>query len=106
MKHEKHYGDNLMEDNRREISLAEAIASLRDMNEANRFLADICTPAEIKALSERWRVCQLLHNTDLSYRQIHTRTGASLTTIGRVARFLREENNGGYTKILDKFKSK
>lgn len=82
--------------------LLDVIVALSNREEAQTFLVDLCTPSEIKALSERWRVCQLLYNTDLSYRQIHQETGASLTTIGRVARFLRDENYGGYKKILEK----
>ena len=95
-----------MDNNNHNSDLLEAIVSLETADEANDFLTDICTPAEIKALKERWRVCQLLYNTELSYRQIHQKTGASLTTIGRVARFLREENNGGYKRVLDKTRGK
>lgn len=82
--------------------LLDVIAALDNRQEAQIFFTDLCTPSEMKALSERWRVCQLLYNSDLSYRQIHQETGASLTTIGRVARFLRDENYGGYRKILEK----
>lgn len=82
--------------------LLDAIIAINSREEAQNFFSDLCTPAEMKALKERWRVCQLLHNTDLSYRQIHQETGASLTTIGRVARFLRDENYGGYRKLLAK----
>ena len=66
----------------------------------NTFLKDLCTPAELRSLEERWKVCQLLAKENLSYREIHTITGASLTTIGRVARFLKEERYGGYRNIL------
>jgi uncharacterized protein YerC len=41
---------------------------------------------------------------ELSYREIHKITRASLTTIGRVARFLRDESYGGYRNILKKEK--
>ena len=53
-------------------------------------------------MEERWKVCQLLSDGELSYREIHKITDASLTTIGRVARFLREEPHGGYRNILEK----
>ena len=66
------------------------------------FFIDLCTPAEIKAFVERWKVCQLLNEKKYSYRQISEITRASLTTIGRVARFLNEENYGGYRKMLEK----
>ncbi len=66
-----------------------------------RLLTDLCTPAEIRTLAERWHVARLLDGTDLSYREIHEATGVSTTTIVRVARFLRQEQNRGYRAALD-----
>lgn len=86
------------------MDLFDVLVSFDNKEEAQSFFTDLCTPAEIKALIERWKVCQLLDNSDLSYRQIHQKTGASLTTIGRVARFLRDENHGGYRSILNKIR--
>lgn len=91
------------DDHHKIISLYKAILLLEHEDEMRRFFKDICTPAEIRALEERWRVCQLL-NRDHSYREISKKTGASLTTIGRVARFLREEQNEGYITLLKKIK--
>lgn len=65
-------------------------------------LADLCTPAEVKALAERWQVARLLDGTDLSYRDIHDMTGVSTTTIVRVARFLKQEPHLGYRRALDR----
>ena len=87
---------------RKSINLNDAILRLKDKNEVDSFLTDLCTPYEIRALKERWKVCQLLAIGDLSYRDIHKITGASLTTIGRVARFLRDESHGGYRNLLKK----
>ena len=87
-------------------SLSQALLLLKDEEECHRFLADLCTPQEIKALRERWRVCQLLEQGGLSYRAIHEITGASLTTIGRVARFLKDEPYQGYRTILERLRSK
>ncbi len=83
-------------------SLYQALLALKTEEECKSFLADLCTPQEIRVLSERWRVCQLLDKGELSYRAIHEATGASLATIGRVARFLKEEPHKGYRKILDR----
>ena len=69
--------------------LASALASLRTADQVADFLGDLCTPAEIEALSDRWRVVPLLLE-GLPYRDIHDRTGVSVTTIGRVARCLHE----------------
>ncbi|MDR0632401.1 MAG: trp operon repressor [Holosporaceae bacterium] len=84
------------------IGLFEALSLLGNAEDAKNFLIDLCTPAEIRAFSERWEVCQLLGRGEFSYRQIREMTGASLTTIGRVARFLNEEKYGGYKKMLEK----
>ncbi|MDR0552791.1 MAG: trp operon repressor [Holosporales bacterium] len=84
------------------IDLFKAFSLLDTPEEAKKFLADICTPQEIKALSERWEVCQLLAPGNLSYREIKEITGTSTTTITRVARFLNNEPNCGYKTILAK----
>lgn len=82
--------------------LSDAILNLETRDEVDSFLRDLCTPSENKALRERWLVCQLLYKGELSYREINEKTKVSLTTIVRVARFLKEESNYGYKKILDK----
>ena len=66
-----------------------------------RLLTDLCTPAEVRTLAERWHVARLLDGTDLSYRDIHDATGVSTTTIVRVARFLRQEPHQGYRAAID-----
>jgi TrpR-related protein YerC/YecD len=77
-----------------ERSLCEALLALRDVGEMQAFLRDLCTPAELEAMVDRWRVVPYLQE-GLPYREIHERTGVSITTIGRVARFL-NQGNGGY----------
>lgn len=83
-------------------TLSDAILSLETLSEVESFFADLCTPAELKALHERWLVCQLLYKEKLSYREISLKTKVSLATIVRVARFLKLENNQGYKAILEK----
>ena len=85
-------------------SLAEALAALRSGEEARLMLADLCTPAEVHSLAERWHVARLLDAGDQTYREIHDATGVSTTTIVRVARFLRQEDNRGYRLLLDRMK--
>ena len=89
-----------------EVNLEEVLAIIKSTPEMERFLIDLCTKAELKAMKERWKVCQLLNEGNLSYREIHKLTNASLTTIGRVARFLRDEPYGGYRSILNKIRKK
>jgi TrpR-related protein YerC/YecD len=83
-----------------EESLFSAVASLRDAGECRNFLMDLCTPAELQALVDRWQVVRLLQE-DMPYRKIHELTGVSVTTIGRVARFL-NDGFGGYATALER----
>ncbi len=82
--------------------LAAALCALRTRDEARALLADLCTPAEVRSLAERWQVARLLDAGELTYREIHDATGVSTTTIVRVARFLRQEDNRGYRILLDR----
>lgn len=75
-------------------SLYSALLSLKNVDEVAAFLSDLCTPAELEAMIDRWRVVPYLQE-GLSYRQIHERTAVSITTIGRVARYL-NQGSGGY----------
>jgi TrpR-related protein YerC/YecD len=93
-------------DHHEELDLSTAILALKNDDECERFLTDLCTPQEIRALKERWRVCQLLDGGDLSYREIQQLSSASLVTITRVARFLKDESNNGYRTVLDRLKRK
>ncbi len=85
-----------------EKALYEALAKLKSGAEAARFLKDLATPAELEAFGERWRIARMLDEGGYSYRDIAAKTGASTTTIGRVARFLKEENYQGYRLVLDR----
>ncbi|MBB5519274.1 YerC/YecD family TrpR-related protein [Amphiplicatus metriothermophilus] len=91
-------------DAREEDDLFETFAALRDADEAGRFLRDIATPGEIAAFAERWRIARLLDEGALSYREIAAATGASTTTVARVARFLKEEPHRGYRLMIDRMR--
>ena len=84
------------------LELDAAFTLLDDPKAVKDFLIDLCTPAELRALSERWLVAQILDEGEKSYRDIRAETGVSTTTIGRVARFLRDEPHGGYRAILNR----
>ena len=81
-------------------NLNEIFLLLKNKNEADDFLKDLCTPAELKALEERWAVAQLLYEDNLSYREIAAKLKTSTTTVTRVARFLSSEPYQGYKRIL------
>lgn len=80
--------------------LTQAFLCLMDEEECRRFLTDLCTPEELRSLSERWRVAQLL-DRDLPYRKIQQMTGVSTATITRVARSL-TYGEKGYMTILER----
>ena len=85
---------------RAEKALCKALISLQSVDECRNFLRDLCTPAELQALVDRWHVVELLQQ-GLPYRQIHDATGVSVTTVGRVARFL-ADGFGGYEVALER----
>ena len=85
---------------RAEDALFEAIITLRDAAECRDFFKDLCTPAELQALVDRWQVVEYLEQ-GLPYRKIHDLTGVSVTTIGRVARFL-ADGFGGYRTAIQR----
>jgi len=80
--------------------LFEAIVSLEGAEEVERFLRDLCTLSELEAMAHRWEVVKLL-DQGLSYQEIARRTGASTTTVTRVAHWLRH-GEGGYRTALDR----
>ncbi len=85
-----------------ERALFQAVATLESVDEARAFLRDLCTPAELQAMADRWAVVAPLER-GVPYREIHDRTGVSVTTIGRVARFL-ESGFGGYRLVSERLR--
>ena len=85
-------------------SMLAAILALQTRKEVGQFLTDLCTPAELEAMFDRWQVVLLLRE-GLSYRDIAQRTGVSVTTIGRVARF-KDMGEGGYQIALRRLQEK
>lgn len=79
-------------------SLCAALRQCKTDEAMADFLRDIATLSELQAWSERLEVARLL-GKGLSYRQIAKETGASTTTVTRVAHFL-ENGEGGYRAIL------
>jgi TrpR-related protein YerC/YecD len=84
--------------------LIDALLALESRAEADAFLADLCTPSELKAFSERWAIARLLDAGDLSYREIAEQASSSTATVVRVARFLKEMPHQGYRLVLDRLK--
>ena len=85
--------------NERELKqLARAFTLLKDVDGSMAFLEDICTPNELKALSQRLEVAVRLHRGE-NYAKIVNDTGASSTTVSRVNRCL-NYGAGGYRKVI------
>lgn len=88
------------------LALHEAFATLKTTDEIKRFLIDLCTPGEIEAFAERWAIARALNEDKQGYREIAADIGSSTTTVARVARFLKQENYGGYKLVLSRTETK
>lgn len=78
--------------------LFEAILKLQTLEECYDFFEDLCTVAEIKAISQRIVVAKMLRDKKV-YSDIVNETGASTATISRVNRSLQYGCNG-YEEIF------
>jgi|SRR5579871_4088002 len=78
--------------------LFDAIRQLETQAETEAFFRDLCTLSELEAMAHRWQVARLLER-GLPYVEIAERTGASTTTVTRVAHWLRH-GEGGYRTAL------
>lgn len=85
--------------------LLDALLALESRAEAKAFIDDLCTPAEIRALSERWLVARLLDEGEMSYREIAQAAESSTATVVRVARSLKDMPYKGYRRVLDRLKA-
>jgi TrpR-related protein YerC/YecD len=84
--------------------LAAAFRTLRTADEVTRFLRDLCTRAELEALSHRWQTARLL-NDGVPYLEIAERVPTSTATVTRVAQWVKH-GTGGYRVALGRVKSR
>lgn len=82
--------------------LCSAFLSLNSADECRRFLDDLCTVTELKALCQRFEVALMLADKAV-YTDIVEQTGASTATISRVNRSL-HYGMDGYTTVLARVK--
>ena len=82
----------------RKEALSTLLAQVHSTDAMSLLLDDLCTPAEVEAMADRWWVVLYLQQ-GLSYREVHAKTGVSIVTIGRVARAL-QNGAGGYALAL------
>lgn len=86
--------------NRALWELFEALTQLQTSDEFAGFFRDLCTRSELEAMAERWEVARLV-DRGISYREISRITGASTTTVTRIAHWLKH-GEGGYRLLLDR----
>jgi TrpR-related protein YerC/YecD len=86
--------------NKTSDELFQAILTLKELDEAQRFFRDLLTESEILEFSNRWKVAQML-NKNTPYSQIERETGMSTTTIARISKWLNDGMNG-YKLVLNK----
>jgi TrpR-related protein YerC/YecD len=86
------------------LELLDVILELESRAEAERFFRDLCTLAELEAMSHRWKAATLV-DQGLPYHEVSKATGASTTTVTRVAHWLRH-GEGGYRIALDRAKAR
>ncbi|MGN1030846.1 MAG: YerC/YecD family TrpR-related protein [Butyricicoccaceae bacterium] len=80
--------------------LYEAIMQLNDVDECFRFFQDVCSPAELYAMEQRFEVAKLLHEGQV-YTDIMEQTKASSATISRVNRVL-NYGEGGLNDLFER----
>jgi len=84
------------------LALFDAILTLEDRAEAERFFRDLLTIGELRDIAMRWAVARLLDG-GMHYAEISQRTGASTATITRIASWL-NHGEGGYRLLLDRLR--
>lgn len=84
--------------------LYESILSLQSVDECKRFLQDLCSMSELRAMEQRFEVAIMLSD-GMIYNDILERTGASSATISRVNRSL-QYGAGGYETVLSRVREK
>lgn len=91
---------NQSADKKRLKTLIETLVTIKDPQDLRDFLYDLCTPAELESLSDRWEVAKWIQAGE-NYRDIAEKTKISTTTITRVGRSLKY-GTGGYKNAISK----
>ena len=78
--------------------LYESVLQLNNVEECRRFMEDLCTVTELKAMRQRIEVAMYLRE-GMIYQDILKHTGASSATISRVNRCL-QYGADGYQTVL------
>jgi TrpR-related protein YerC/YecD len=89
---------------KRMARLYDALLGLKTREEYAAFLRDLCTVSELEAMSERLEIAERV-SKDESYMSIAGATGASTTTVTRVAHWLKH-GMGGYPLDISRLAKK
>lgn len=82
--------------NKQTKELFEEVLKLETIEDCESFFRDLCTMQELKSMTDRWQIAKMVWH-GIPYRVISEKTGASSTTIARVAHWL-SYGEGGYQK--------
>jgi TrpR-related protein YerC/YecD len=80
--------------------LVAALVGVDDPRTMTALLKDLCTTNELDAMGQRLQVARLVSD-GVPYQEISRRTGASTTTVTRVAHWV-HYGEGGYRSVLSK----
>ncbi|MCB0336152.1 MAG: hypothetical protein KDD62_07590 [Bdellovibrionales bacterium] len=81
-------------------SFVQVLLALDSEQEAQAFLRDLMTEAEVAEFARRWKAARLLAQ-GVPYTSIEAETGLSSATIARVSKWL-HKGQGGYRVLLKK----
>lgn len=88
--------------NKKTNELIKALLSLKNRQEAIKFLRDLLTEEEIIEFGLRLDVAKMLYKK-IPYTEITRKTGLSSTTIARISKWL-NSGMGGYQLVLKRLK--
>lgn len=80
--------------------LYETLVKLKNVEEAEKFLDDLCTIKELEAMSQRLRAAKMLLDGK-TYNEIVEETEISSATLARVSKCVRY-GDGGYKTVIEK----
>jgi TrpR-related protein YerC/YecD len=83
--------------------LLNAVLQLKTLEECYMFFEDICTISELKSISQRLKVAELLTQKHTCH-DISESTGASTATISRVNKCL-NYGTGGYSLVMKRLEA-
>lgn len=90
----------LKHDKEMKKALCTALLRLESLEEAEKFLDDLCTIKELESMSQRLRAAKMLLDGK-TYNEIVEETEISSATLARVSKCVRY-GDGGYKSVLEK----